>query len=191
MFRNYLVIALRNIARHKLYSFINIAGLAVGLACVIFITLFVRDELSFDKWLPNSDNLYRVDTLPQLPGTPREHVSLAPFPLPALMKDYLPEVTAMTRLWPSRMTVQIGERQFLDELSEADPNFFTVLGLPLAAGDPGQVLQRPDSLVLSQSLARKYFGSADPVGRIVTVNRGSCGAKMRPVRPWHRCVSPA
>src|ERR1044072_1536887 len=68
VFRNYLVIALRNIARHKLYSFINIAGLAVGLACVIFIMLFVRDELSFDKWLPNSDNLYRVDTMPQLPG---------------------------------------------------------------------------------------------------------------------------
>src|SRR5690348_1697381 len=111
MFRNYLTIALRNIVRHKLYSFINIAGLAVGLACVIFIMLFVRDELSFDKWLPNSDNLYRVDTLPQLPGTPVTHTALAPFPLPALMKDHLPEVTAMTRLWPSRMTIQISNRQ--------------------------------------------------------------------------------
>jgi len=178
MFRNYLTIALRNIARHKLYSFINIAGLAVGLACVIFIMLFIRDELSFDTWLPNSGSLYRVDTLPQLPGTPVTHAAQAPFPLPALMKDHLPEVTAMTRLWPRRMTVQIGDRQFLEEVNEADTNLFTVLGLPLAAGDPGQVLQRPDSLVLSQSLARKYFGTTDPVGRVVTVNRGSCGAEV-------------
>src|SRR5258706_4115232 len=87
MFYNYLIIALRNIVRHKLYSFINIAGLAVGLACVIFIILFIRDELSFDKWLPGSDNLYRVDTVAQPPGLPPGHFALAPFPLPALMKD--------------------------------------------------------------------------------------------------------
>jgi len=110
---NYLVIALRNIVRHKLYSFINIAGLAVGLVSVIFIILFVRDELSWDKWLAGSDNLYRVDVVAQLPGTPRDHIALAPFPLPALMKDHLPEVTAMTRLWPTRMTAQVGDRQFL------------------------------------------------------------------------------
>src|SRR5437868_4439625 len=107
MVRNYLTVALRNIVRHKLYSFINIAGLAVGLACVIFIMLFIRDELSFDKWLPGSDNLYRVDVAPQLiPGPGFDHVALAPFPLPAFMKDHLPEVTAMTRLWPTHMTVQ-------------------------------------------------------------------------------------
>jgi putative ABC transport system permease protein len=178
MFRNYLIIALRNLVRHKLYSFINIAGLALGLACVIFIVLFIRDELSFDKWVPGSDNLYRVDVAAQLPGAPLGHSALAPFPLPALMKNQLPDVTAMTRLWPAHVTVQVGERQFLDELSEADPNFFTVLGLPLAAGDPGQVLQRPESIVLSQSLARKYFGAANPVGRQVVVNRPSCGNEV-------------
>ena len=70
MFRNYLTIALRNIVRHKLYSFINIAGLAVGLACVILIMLFVRDELSYDKWIPGSDRLYRVEMTFHLPGRP-------------------------------------------------------------------------------------------------------------------------
>lgn len=174
MLGNYLTVALRNIARHKLYSFINIVGLAVGLACVIFIILFIRDELSFDKWVPGTDNLYRVDVTAQLPGTPKSHFALAPFPLPALMKDHLPEVTAMTRLWPVRMTVQIGDRQFLEEVNEADTNFFTVLGLPLVAGDPGQVLQRPESIVLSQTLARKYFGAADPVGRILVVSGPRC-----------------
>ena len=175
MFWNYLTVALRNLVRHKLYSFINIAGLALGLACVIFIILFVRDELSFDKWVPGSDNLYRVDVSTQMPGRPVDHIALAPFPLPALMKDQLPEVTAMTRLWPGRVTVQVGNRQFLDDLSEADPNFFTVLGLPLASGDPGQVLQRPESIVLSQALAHKYFGAANPIGRQVVVNRTNCG----------------
>src|SRR5882672_2402460 len=68
MFRNYLVAALRNIVRHKLYSFINIAGLAVGLACVIFIILFIRDEISYDKWIPGSENLYRVENTINEPG---------------------------------------------------------------------------------------------------------------------------
>src|SRR3954469_25202817 len=116
VFRNYLVIALRNIARHKLYSFINIAGLALGLACVIFIILFIRDELSFDKWVPGSDNLYRVDVGAQPPGRPVDHFALAPFPLPAFMKDHLPEVTAMIRLWSISMTVQQGDRQFLEDI---------------------------------------------------------------------------
>jgi putative ABC transport system permease protein len=174
MLRNYLVIALRNIARHRLYSFINIAGLAVGLACVIFIILFIRDELSFDKWLPGSDNLYRVDVAAAPLGKPFDHIAMVPFPLPALVKDHLPEVTAMTRHFPTRMTVQIGDRQFLEEVNEADANFFTVTGLPLATGDSGQVLQRPESIVLSQTLARKYFGAADPVGRILVVSNPIC-----------------
>jgi putative ABC transport system permease protein len=176
MFRNYLITALRNIVRHKLYSFINICGLAVGLACVIFVMLFVRDELSFDRWLPNSDNLYRIDTAALLPGAGANRFALAPFPLPALMKDHLPEVLDTTRLWPTRMTVQLGNRQFLEEVNEADPNLFTLLGLPLLAGAPGEVLRKPDSIVLSQTLARKYFGSTDPVGRVLIVNLSSCNA---------------
>jgi len=174
MFRNYLGVALRNIARHKLYSFINIAGLAVGLACVIFIILFIRDELSFDKWVPGSDNLYRVDVAAPPLGDVFGHIAMVPFPLAAFMKDHLPEVTAMTRHFPTRMTLQIGDRQFLEEVNEADTNFFTVLGLPLVTGDPGQVLQRPESIVLSQTLARKYFGAADPVGRILVVSKPVC-----------------
>ncbi len=178
MIGNYLMVALRNIARHKLYSVINIAGLAVGLACVIFIMLFVRDELSYDKWIAGTQDLYRVDAGSNLPGRPTEHFALAPFPLPAFMKDHLPEVTAITRLWTFGMTVKVGNRQFRDEISEADPNLFTMLGLPLVNGDPGQVLQLPESIVLSQSLAKKYFGNADPVGKQVVINKSDCDQKM-------------
>jgi len=175
MFHNYLLTALRNIVRHKLYSFITVVGLAVGLACVIFIILFIHDELSFDKWLPGSDNLYRVDVdARRTLGPPIDHIAVVPFPLPAFMKDHLPEVTAMTRLWYTSMTVQSGDRQFLEDVNEADANLFTVLGLPLVVGDPGQVLRRPESIVLSQSLARKYFGDADPVGRILVVSDPVC-----------------
>ena len=71
MFRNYLTIALRNIVRHKLYSFINIAGLTVGLACAIFIILFVRDQLSYDRWIPGAEHLYRVERTIVMPGRSR------------------------------------------------------------------------------------------------------------------------
>jgi putative ABC transport system permease protein len=175
---NYLTVALRNIARHKLYSFINIAGLALGLACVIFIILFIRDELSFDKWVPDSGHLYRVDMDSLLPGRPVDHFALAPFVLGDFMKDHLPEVTGMTRTWSVGMTVQVGDRQFLDQINEVDPGFFDVLKLPLVAGDPGQVLQHPESIVLSEKLARKYFGTTNVVGRQVVIARASCGKEQ-------------
>ncbi len=177
MIGNYLTVALRNIARHKLYSFINIAGLALGLACVVFVILFIRDELSFDAWVPESGNLYRVDVDAELPGRPVDHFALAPFVLGGFMKDHLPEVTAMTRLWDIPMTVQVGDRQFLDDTNEADPDFFTVMKLPLVAGDPSQVLQHPESIVLSETLAKKYFGTTNAVGRQVVIARASCGTE--------------
>ncbi len=178
MIGNYLTVALRNIARHKLYSFINIAGLALGLACVVFIILFIRDELSFDAWVPGSGNLYRVDVDAELPGRPVDHFALGPFPLGGFMKDHLPEVTAMTRLWPTSMTVQLGDRQFLEEINETDPDFFTVMKLPLVAGDAGQVLRHPESIVLSETLARKYFGTTNAIGKQVVINRSNCGNEM-------------
>src|SRR3954471_3294445 len=98
MFRNYLVTALRNIARHKLHSFINIAGLAVGLACVIFVMLFIREELSYDKWVPNTRNLYRIEKTSLLLGREPLNLAVLPFPLPAAMRDGIPEVAAVTRL---------------------------------------------------------------------------------------------
>src|SRR5690349_16989350 len=105
MFRNYLVTALRSIFRHKLYSFINIAGLAVGLACAIFIALFIQDELSYDRWIPDTANLYQVDVTVHPPGLPPMAAAAAPFPLAAFMKDHFPEVIAATRLWPQHISV--------------------------------------------------------------------------------------
>src|SRR5215218_4581212 len=105
MFRNYLVTALRNIFRHKLYSFINIAGLAIGLACVIFVILFVRSELSYDKWIPDTQNLYRIELSVYVPAGDRLDMAVIPFPMPAAMRDEIPEVTGMMRLNPETMTL--------------------------------------------------------------------------------------
>ncbi len=174
MFANYLTVALRNIARHKLYSAINICGLALGLTCVILIALFIRDETSFDRWVPDSANLYRLDQTYLLPGRAPMDMAASDFPLPALLKDNLPEVAAMTRFWPRSKTVTIANRSFVQDIAEVDANFFQVIRFPLAAGDAATVLRQPDSIVLSQALARKYFGNSDPVGRTLVVNRQNC-----------------
>jgi len=176
MISNYLTVALRNLVRHKLYSFINICGLALGLTCVILIALYVRDEMSFDKWVPDSANLYRLDEDIFLPGRGPILLATSDFPLPALLKDNLPEVTGMTRFWPRPKTVTIGNRAFNQDIAEVDNNFFQLIRLPLLAGDPAAVFAQPDSIVLSQSLARKFFGGADPVGKTLAVNKQNCSS---------------
>lgn len=174
MWIDFAVTALRNIAKHKLYSFINIAGLATGLTCAILILLFVRDEMSFDRWLPQTTDLYRLENRVNVPGRSPLDLAGSPFPVPAAMKDHVPEVQAITRMAPESMTFTVGDRQFFDAIQVVDPNFLQVIRLPLVAGDPTRVLSEPESLVLSQSMARKYFGDANPVGRIVTVGNAGC-----------------
>ena len=175
MFRNYLVTALRNLARHKLYSFINIAGLAVGLACAILIMLFVRDELSYDKWIPGAENLWRVEVTYHVPGRSDPIITAqTPMPIPPAMHDQIPEVRSATRLVREGMTLTAGDRQFSENVGVVDPNFLQMIALPLVEGDPRTVMSRPENLVISQSAARKYFGDADPVGKTLTTGRGGC-----------------
>ena len=188
MFKNYLAIALRNLVRHKLYSFINIAGLAVGLACVIFIILFIRDEISYDKWIPGSDNLYRVENTINDPGLGSHRGTQIPFPIPQAMLQQIPEVKAMTRLVPQSMTVITENHQFLEKVDVVDPGFFQVIRLPLVEGNPASVFAQPESIVLSQRTARKYFGDAPAVGKTVTItvqvcdsDRQNCETRERPL----------
>jgi putative ABC transport system permease protein len=168
MFRNYIITALRNITRHKLYSFINICGLAIGLACVIFVLLFIRDELSYDKWVPDTQNLYRAEVTVYIPGRDPLAMAVVPFPMPAAMHDEIPEVTGMTRLNANTMTLMVGDRQFLEHVTAVDPGFFQIIKLPLIQGDPARVFRDPQSLVLSARAARKYFGTTDVIGKIIT-----------------------
>jgi putative ABC transport system permease protein len=167
VFWNYLVVALRNIARHMLYSVINIGGLAVGLACVIFVLLFIRDELSYDKWIPGTENLYRVEKTVHVPGREPLEIVAGPFAMPATMQDKIPEVVATTRMYYTYMTLFAGGRQFRQHIASVDPNFFTIIKFPLVSGDPANVFRDPQSLVLSESAARKYFGTANAIGKFI------------------------
>ena len=174
MFRNYLVAALRAIARHKLYSFINIAGLAVALTCVILIAVFVSDELSYDKWLPGADRLWRVETTFHLPGEPDHPTTHASMPMLPAMRDQIPEVRAATRLVSNQIAMGSGNRRFIQTAAMVNPNFLQVIPLPLAEGNPRTVLAQPDSVVISQTVARKFFGDADPIGRTLTAENAAC-----------------
>ncbi len=189
MFWNYLAVALRNIARHKLYSFINIAGLGVGLACATLIALFVRDELSYDKWIPNSENLYRVEATFRFPGRADIISTQTTMPLPLAMRDNLPEVKNATRLAMEQITMTVGDRQFSEPVALADPNFLEVIAFPLASGDPKTALAQPESIVISESNARKYFGDGDPIGKTILAEpppcppaAADCGATPVPLR---------
>jgi putative ABC transport system permease protein len=174
MFRHYLVTALRNIARHKLYSFINIAGLTVGLTCAIFIILFVRDQLSYDRWIPDTENLYRVEDTLNLPGKPPAQNAKSPFIAAQAMLDQIPEVQARTRLARRSTTIMVGNRQFSENVDIVDPNFLQVIRLPLVTGDAASVFTRPESVVLSQIVARKYFGDQSPIGKTIVMSGQKC-----------------
>ena len=172
MFRNYMVTALRSFWRHKLYSFINIVGLTIGLTCTIFVILLVRDELSYDKWIPGTENLYRVSFNVYPPGQRPIHTSTASFPVPGAMQAEIPEVKAIAHLEARHMTVTVGERQFDEEMDVVSPDFFQVIRLPLVAGDPATVFRQPDSVVLSQAEAVKLFGHEPAVGKNIIVSGG-------------------
>ena len=170
MLRHYLVTAVRGLLRHTLYSFINIAGFSIGLAAAILIVLYVRDQLSYETWIPGVFQLYRLERLAPIPGHGMLHGAQAPFPVVQVVGKQVPGVERFTHVMPEQMTVRAGDRSFHQTVTVVDPDFFETIRLPLIEGDPTRVLSQPESIVLSQTMARKFFGSADPVGRIVTVN---------------------
>jgi putative ABC transport system permease protein len=177
MWRHYFSMAGRGLLRHRLYSLINIVGLAVGLTCVIFVILFVRDELSYDGWIPGMRNVYRVELTIDIPGRGPLRSAVIPYPMPAVMRDQIPGVTGMTRLYTQNVTLANGDRQFAQNVDVVDPGFFRLIHLPLVAGNPGSVFRQPESIVLSQSAARNYFGGADPIGRTLTTADPACAAQ--------------
>jgi putative ABC transport system permease protein len=182
MIGNYLIVAFRNLVRHKLYSFINIAGLTVGLTCAIFIILFVRDQISYDRWIPGTENLYRLEITLHAPGKPPSQSAMTPFPAAQAMLDQIPEIQARTRLSRRPTTILIGNQQFPERLYTADPNFFEMIRLPLVAGDPASVFAKPESVVLSETTARKYFGNLPPLGRNIVMSGQRCEPKCEPLQ---------
>ncbi len=172
MWRHHLSMAARGLLRHRLYSFINFVGLTVALACAILILLFVRYQLSYDAWIPGTSSLYRLEVTLHMIGRPPLPKAKTPLSILKDLQSKIPQVQAVTYLIPEKRTVTAGTRQFLETVSVVDPNFLRVIRLPLVSGRAARVLAQPGSIVLSQAMARKFFGGASPIGKFVKV-RGS------------------
>ncbi len=172
MLKNNLKIFLRYLKRHKGYTFINISGLAIGIACCIFIMLWVQDELSFDRFNTNIDDLYRVVEEQHSSGGTVRPVASTPFPLgSALVADY-PEIIKFARfqIFP-RILIRAEDKIFYENgFAFADPSLLDMFTFPLAKGDFKNALTDPQSVLISEEMAEKYFGSKDPMGKRLTVN---------------------
>ncbi|QMU26723.1 ABC transporter permease [Adhaeribacter radiodurans] len=168
MLRNYLKISVRNLLRHKAYTFINIIGLAVGMACCTLILLYVQDELSFDTHHQQAENIYRLTVEIENNGTLEKAPVTSPPIAPQLQADF-PEVKKVVRLKnPSRSLIRHGEiRSYEEGGLFADSTLFAVFTFPLTAGNPKTALAEPNSIVLSQELAIKYFGNTNPLGQVL------------------------
>ncbi len=172
MFKNYLKIAFRNIRQHKVYSFINIFGLAVGLACLILILLFMQYELSFDTYHEKADQIYRIVKQDISPDSKRTYKSLlTPKALVPTLKEECPEIIAATRLIKTSTVISYGEKNFLEKrIYFAEPDLLKIFSFDLVKGDPETALKDPRSIVLTREMSEKYFGSRDPLGKTLTVD---------------------
>lgn len=171
MILNYLLIALRNAWRNKVYFLINLLGLAIGITSSIIILLFVLDELSYDRHNEHFRDIYRICIRGKIQGTEIE-AALSNAPLGATIKNDFPEVLEATRLYTFDGDPVVGfdNRVFIEEeFYYADSTFFNVFTAPVVYGDPSDMLRRPNTLVLTQEISRKYFGDEDPVGKMLLV----------------------
>lgn len=171
MLRSYIAAACRNLWRNKLYAAINIAGLAVGFTAGLLIALFVHDEHSYDRFWPHHEQVYMITSTLRLPG-------LAPFTLDAVMgqvipllRQRLPASVLIARSMEQPHSVRRGQIEENETVSWVDPGFFSVLRPVAIAGDLDQALERPDGLVLTEHVARKYFGDGTAVGQLLQIDR--------------------
>src|SRR4030042_2167818 len=173
MLKNHFLIALRKLVRDKAYTLINVAGLAIGLTSFIMITLYIRDELSYEKFHSKADRIYRIYAKGFIGKTPiNQTYTCAPLPQ-TMIADY-PEVIQATRIagkWS--IVVKFQDKAFYeDDILIVDSTFFDVFDFKLTRGDPATVLVKPNSVVITESTVRRYFGEDDPVGKYLTVEEG-------------------
>lgn len=167
MLKNYLNIALRNLRKNKIYSFINIFGLAIGIACFIVIGLYVYNELSYDRYHKNADKIYRVGVTLKLNGITYDEASI-PFPAAEVLQSDFPEVKNSFRLFKEVLfpLVKYGDYKFSEQkFYFADKSIFEVMDFEFVKGNPTTALEGINSVVITESTAEKYFGKQDPIGK--------------------------
>ncbi len=172
MFKNYIKIALRNIFKQKLFSFINIMGLAVGIAVCILIYFYVRHEQSYDKFHENADRLYRVYITEDLPQRDPFSYVYNPFHLAEALEQSFSEVEQAVRLDVRTDIIRYGENKFSQRVHLVEPEFFEMFTFPLIQGSKQDALKNLNSVVLTQSTAKKIFGQADSMGQRLSLKVG-------------------
>jgi len=172
MFKNYFKIAFRNLQRNKIYSFINIAGLSIGLACAMLIILYVKDEISFDRFHKNVNNIYRIVTKSKHNGIEYKDGTTGFLQGPRFTQN-IPGILSFVRVQSGAEDIKTGTEVQSQDLLYVDSGFFSVFTFPLLNGNPKTCLIEPRSIVLSEDAAKKQFGTRDAVGKVIMLKDDS------------------
>ncbi|TNE62430.1 MAG: FtsX-like permease family protein [Alphaproteobacteria bacterium] len=183
MLQNYLVTALRNILKYRLYSAINVLGLAVGLSACLLILVYVNFELSYDRWVPESDRVMRIETrLYDDEGNFSYNSDRIPPVTSPLFAEQFPEIELFSRFLNQQVALSVDGNAYIQRVTVADPDVFKLMGIKLLSGNADTALGDPDSLVLTESNARRLFGDSPALGQVVKVD-GTFAMKVTGVMP--------
>src|SRR5690349_12754770 len=170
MFRNYFIVTIRNLFKNSVYSFINIAGLAIGITCSILILLWVADETSFDKFHPKADRLYQVWVNAHFDGRINSWTSV-PLPTADAMKPADANIVrAAVTDWGGDHLLAVGDKRINKRGFNAGEEFLEMFQFPLIAGNAEQVLDEASNIVITESTAKAFFGDEDAMGKIIRVD---------------------
>ena len=174
MLKNYFKIAIRNLKKSKAFSFINILGLTIGLACCMLIAAYVYDELSYDKYPEKAAQIYRIE-LSTVSNGGTERYPGVDIAVGQGMKDAFPEIQSFTRLLSGReFFVKYDDKQFKEQkVAFTDANFLQFFSIPCIKGKTESALEEPNSIVITKAFAKKYFGDAEPMGKALIIGNGS------------------
>ena len=170
MIKNYFKTAWRNLKRNKLYSIINITGLSIGIACCIFIFLYIQLESGYDKYNVKAGRIYRLIEILHMPKEDNARAVTSPPMAPALKANF-PEIQKIVRINYSGRTVSRKKKKFTDiKIIYADSTLFDIFTFPMIYGNPQNALVNPYSIVLTESTAKKYFGNEQALGKIMELS---------------------
>ncbi|PWT97423.1 MAG: ABC transporter permease [Bacteroidetes bacterium] len=172
MIRNYIVLAIKNFRKQKTFSLINILGLTVGITCCLMIFLFILNEFSYDKFIKNGENIYRIMRVGHSNGQTNYIPWVSPPYSTALAHDYPDDIKSVVRVQPDNDLVIYKNISYNEKkVYLTDSNFFQFFNFHLIKGDPAKVLKDPLSIVMTKSAAKKYFGNEDPIGKVISLNK--------------------
>jgi len=190
MLRNYFTVALRNILKHKFFSVINLAGLTVGITACLFIFIYVKDELSYDRFHSQAEHIYRIGLMGRMSGQEFNTTNSSYAVGPAMVSE-IPGVTDCVRLWPASNTVafSVDEKAFNEKkVFYADSNFFSFFSFSLIEGLPEKTLTEPNTVVITEDLAKKYFGNDAEIYFVLNGTAANVLSLQSMMRSYHAVI---